>query len=64
MRNIILLINLLPLGGCIYYSYSPSYPDYPYYYSPPSPLPSYDYPQTPSPAQGPGGRGPVDLNQP
>ena len=64
MRNIILLINLLPLGGCIYYSYSPSYPDYPYYYSPPSPPPSYGYTQPHSSAQGPGGHGPVDLSPP
>jgi hypothetical protein len=45
MRNMILLITLVPLGGCIYYNYSQPYPDYPYYYSPPPPPPSYDYRQ-------------------
>jgi hypothetical protein len=64
MRNVILLITLVPLGGCIYYNYSPPYPDYPYYYSPPPPPPSYDYRQPHSPAQGLGGNGPVNLNPP
>ena len=59
MRNVILLITLVPLGGCIYYNYSQPYPDYPYYYSPPPP--SYGYRQPPSPAQG---SGPVNLNPP
>jgi hypothetical protein len=39
MRHVILLITLVPLGGCIYYNYSQPYPDYPYYYSPPPPPP-------------------------
>lgn len=63
MRNIILL-TLIPLGGCIYYNYSQPYPDYPYYYAAPPPPPRYGFGQPHPPAQSPGGNGPVDLNPP